>query len=97
MDPWSMTGMTPYGAPMQQGYPTMPNQYGIGAQIDTTGGGGYGLSPIAGGPAGPEVQPGTSPWGSSQPSGSNLSAQAVAGSGSQGWGPWSLVGEANVR
>ena len=87
MDPWSMGGGQP------PGYPTMPNQYGIGTQsMDSSGQGSFGASAVSGGPAGPTAGAASNPAYGAQP----LTSSAPDTS-SRGFNPWSLTGEANAR
>lgn len=84
MNPW---GQMAGGNSPQMGYPTLPNSYGIGAQIGQTGGGAGQASPTDfAGSAGPTTSQSFAGMGAPSPTTS-----------SNGFNPWSMVGEANAR
>lgn len=86
--------MGPWGN-MPTGYPTLPNPYGIGSQMDSNGGGG----------SGPAMTPNTQAGQGAPPIGGPAGAQAMTNpltqppmqNGSNGFNPWSLTGEATAR
>lgn len=92
--------MGPWGN-VPTGYPTLPNPYGIGAQIDSNGGGGSGLAMTPNTQAGQGAPPIGGPAGAQQnsPPGymTNPLTQPPTQNGSNGYSPWSLTGEANSR
>lgn len=84
----------------QQGYPTLPNSYGIGAQIDSTGGGGSGLAPTPQTQAGTQYQNQSSQAPNGIPGNGYMNGSVTQPPnqyGSNGFNPWSLSGEANAR
>jgi hypothetical protein len=91
MDPWQNGAQS-----FQQGYPTLPNQFGIGAQIDSSGQGGSGMAATSQTQAGQPMPASPGPAGQAAPYMQEALNQPPAG-GATSFDPWAYVGSANSR